>query len=250
MLWTRMELKDRAKAVLRNSYWTAFVISLLVIIAGNVGSSAPKISKISQSGALSIDYSVSIGIFPGIIVGFFIFVFVTLFVFAVRLFVGYPVQVGAKKYFIQTAQGQDNSKYFEFAFNGANYMKIVLTMLLKDVQNFLWTLLFIIPGIIKYYSYRMVPYILADNPNIGYKRAIKLSCDMTNFHKVDIFLLDLSFLGWILLGFLALFVGVMFVYPYINATEAELYMVLRKNALNNGICTYDELQLKQQAEVV
>jgi len=89
----------------------------------------------------------------------------------------------------------------------------------------------------------MVPYILADNPNIGYKRALELSNKMTAGQKFDMFVLDLSFIGWYLLGILVLFVGVLFVMPYENATKGELYLALRQNALDNGVCSYEELML-------
>ncbi len=74
----------------------------------------------------------------------------------------------------------------------------------------------------------MVPYILADNPSIGAERAIQLSNRMTGGEKWDMFVLDLSFLGWYILGMLALGIGVIFVNPYVDSTKAELYLILRK----------------------
>jgi len=68
-----------------------------------------------------------------------------------------------------------------------------------------------------------------------------LSLKMTDGQKFSIFVLDLSFIGWYLLGTLAFLVGVLFVMPYQNATEAELYMVLREDAIKDGFCTYEEL---------
>ncbi|MNE91711.1 hypothetical protein D3C80_1893560 [compost metagenome] len=91
----------------------------------------------------------------------------------------------------------------------------------------------------------MVPFILADNPNIGYRRAVDLSKQMTRGHKFRIFVLDLSFLGWIFLGLLVFFIGVLFVLPYINATKAELYLALRQQALKEGLTTEEELRLNQ-----
>jgi uncharacterized membrane protein len=95
----------------------------------------------------------------------------------------------------------------------------------------------------------MVPYILADNPNIGYKRAIELSNNMTAGNKFNMFVLDLSFIGWYILGMLAFFIGTLFVLPYHFATEAELYLVLRKNALDSGLCSYDELLMNNGTAV-
>ncbi len=89
----------------------------------------------------------------------------------------------------------------------------------------------------------MVPYILADNPKIGHKRAIALSNQMTMGEKWNIFVLDLSFIGWYILGALLMGIGVFFVQPYYDATSAELYLKLREKSLANGITTREELQL-------
>lgn len=89
----------------------------------------------------------------------------------------------------------------------------------------------------------MFPYILAENPNIGVKRAIELSNKMTDGHKFEMFILDLSFIGWCLLGVLACGIGIIFVFPYQNATNAKLYLVLRNNALSRYWCDYSELLL-------
>ncbi len=160
-----------------------------------------------------------------------------------RVFLGFHLEVGGKRYFVKLAQYKDNSKCFRFAFTSQHYQAITFTMLLRIVKLFLWFLLLLIPGVIKKYAYRMVPYILADNPNIGCKKAIELSSKMTEGHKMDMFILDLSFLGWVLLGLLAFLVGAIFVLPYMDATYAELYLVLRRNALENKFCSYEDLLL-------
>jgi len=98
-----------------------------------------------------------------------------------------------------------------------------------------------IPYLIKSYSYRMTPWILADNPQIGCRRALRLSMAMTRGSKWAMFVLDLSFLGWLFLGVLACGVGVLFVTPYIMATHAELYATLRQNSVAAGQCTMEEL---------
>lgn len=241
-MWIRADLKERAKSVLRGNYWKAFLISIVIAIAGGNGSwNGGGRDQHSGSNGYAIPNITSENILSIMIptIGVLVFILV------LRIFLGYLLEVGGRKYFIQSAQNVDNRKCFTFAFSGQNYMGIMLTMLLKGVQNFLWFLLLIIPGIVKSYSYRMVPYILADNPNIGCKKAIKLSNGMTAGHKFDMFVLDLSFIGWYLLGVLALVVGVLFVMPYENATKAELYLVLRKNALQSNLCSYDDLLLSQ-----
>jgi len=248
-MWTRRELKERAKNVLRGNYWKAFLISLVILIAGGEGGGGSSVGGNSGrnngyggygSFFYGMDYEQIIAMVLLTLAGAFILI---LFILALRVFLGYPLEVGGRRYFVQSAQYFDNRGCFRFAFDGRHYLAIVGSMFLKGLQNFLWFLLFIIPGIVKAYAYSMVPYILADNPNIGARKAIRLSNQMTYGYKFDMFILDLSFIGWKLLGLLALVIGVLFVQPYVDATKAELYLVLRKNALDKGICTYDDLML-------
>jgi len=245
-MWTRGGLKARAKEVLRGNYWKAFLVSLVIGFAtggggggGGGGSSSRWNSNYNNSswGDMGEELLLFIGAFLVILA----VVFVAALVISILL--ASPLEVGGRRYFIQSAQYFDNSKCFRFAFDGHNYLGIVGTMLLKKIFLFLWTLLFIIPGIVKGYAYRMVPYILADNPNIGARRAIELSNNMTQGHKFDMFVLDLSFIGWYLLGVLAIGIGVLFVAPYDHATNAELYLALRQNAVERGMCSLSELNL-------
>ena len=73
-------------------------------------------------------------------------------------------------------------------------------MFLMDLKTLLWLFLFIVPGVIKAYEYSMIPYLLAENPNLSASEAFSLSKQMTTGQKADLFVLDLSFLGWIILG--------------------------------------------------
>jgi uncharacterized membrane protein len=199
-MWSRVELKSRAKAVLKTNYWKALLISLVIAIAGgssNGGSSRINLNDSNNDYSTSNNWIFSDSILSnitaniiaiialGAIVGALIFVFVS----AYRILLGYPLEVGGRRYFIKSASYEDNSKCFSFAFYKENYSGIVFTMLLKGIQNFLWYLLFIIPGIVKLYAYSMVPYILAENPNIGTRRAIEISNNMTDGHKFDMFVL-------------------------------------------------------------
>ncbi|AOR24832.1 DUF975 family protein [Clostridium taeniosporum] len=246
-MWSREELKTKAKEVLKKIYWKAFLVSIIIGLVGN-NNSNPIISNFNILSDY-IDSDANNNIFLDlnfVLITLTTFLIILLIISLIRIFLGYCLKVGGTRYFVQSAQYKDNKKCFRFGFDSDNYIGIVKTMLLTDIFIFLWSLLLIIPGIIKSYAYRMVPYILADNPNIGAKKAIALSNEMTRGHKFDIFVLDLSFIGWYLLGTLALFIGTLFVMPYENATNAELYLVLRKNALENNLCTYEDLLLNQQ----
>ncbi|SCY10357.1 DUF975 family protein [Alkaliphilus peptidifermentans] len=248
-MWTRAELKTRAKGVLRASYWKALLVSIIIAIVGGRGggvnfsnsrlnlnsSNTPPFNNINNN--ISPAYLISILVIVAIII---------LFAMAFRVFLGYPLEVGGRRYFVRAAEKDVNMNYLGYSFGKSRYLDIVKTMLLKGVFLFLWTLLLIIPGIIKSYAYRMVPYILADNPGIGAKRAIELSNKMTDGEKFDMFVLDLSFIGWYILGALLLIIGMIFVMPYENSTFAELYLVLRQKAIDNGFCTAEELMINPE----
>lgn len=243
-MWSRKELKDRAKTFLRKNYWKAFLVSIVITIAGGNGGWGGGGGSSSSGGHSSLSNNQSFDLTVVLIV-IFTFLVILLIISALRIFIGYSLEVGGRKYFVQSVQYKENKKCFRFGFDGQNYGGIIKTMLLTEVYIFLWTLLLIIPGIIKTYSYSMVPYILADNPNIGVKKAIALSNEMTIGHKFDMFVLDLSFIGWYLLGAIAFGIGIIFVFPYENATKAELYLVLRESALESNLCSYEDLLLNR-----
>ncbi len=234
MNWNRAELKARAKSLLSGSYWYAFLVSLLVGITGGSHHWGGGGSAGGTSGIGGDEFSLWMGLLA---------LFAVIVAIAVRVFLGFAIEVGGRKFFIQLPEGENDLGYIGYGFQHDRYYDIVVTMLLRGIYLILWTLLLIIPGIIKMYAYRLVPYILADNPNIGHSRAIDLSKQMTMGEKFDIFVLDLSFLGWFLLGALALGIGVLFVQPYYDATNAELYFKLREKALYRGITTPEELTL-------
>lgn len=109
-----------------------------------------------------------------------------------------------------------------------DFLRIFLTMLLKNVYIILWSLLFCIPGIIKSYSYAMTEFILRDNPEMKNNEAIERSMDLMQGHKEDLFLLDLSFIGWAILSCLTLGIGFLFLGPYMYTAHAHFYEDLLK----------------------
>ncbi|WP_282942203.1 DUF975 family protein [Paenibacillus sp. RC67] len=258
-MWTRKLLKDRAKNVLRLSYWKAFLASLLLaVVTGGLPSCSYNSSFNGNGGSKNQDFSLFPGVNNGfnynfngkldglmlaIIIGAIIIgVIIFLATIAFRIWVSNPLEVGIRKYFTQSSREDVNMNYMGYGFSKGNYVAIVKAMLWRMFLNFLWYLLLIIPGIVKYYAYSMTPYLLADQPHIGTKRAVELSNRMTNGYKWRMFVLDLSFLGWYILGTIALFIGVLFVMPYVNATQAELYLELREQAINDGILNRSELE--------
>lgn len=253
MMWKRSELKSRAKAVLKLSYWKAFLVSIILAIAGGSCSSGgtssynPTWNGQGGTGPSAGHSAVSSSPFEHawlILVILLIALVVILAVAAFRIFVGYPLEVGCKKYFVNSTERNFDLNAMGYGFKAGMYLDIVKSMFWRALLNFLWYLLLFIPGIVKSYAYRMVPYLLADNPNLGYKRAVDLSKQMTRGHKFRMFVLDLSFIGWFLLGTLALFIGVLFVLPYYNATLTELYAELRERAIQQSLTSREELRLE------
>lgn len=249
-MWTRAELKSKAKATMKKGYWKMFLVGLILSFvtgggggaSGRSGSGNTNINigdgGISEGGQLFTEMPKYL---PLIISGVVGFILISILVaIALRIMLGYPLEVGCRKFFIETTEHKFDLNNLGYSFKGERYWDIVRTMLYRGVLIILWGLLLIIPGIIKAYSYRMVPYIIAENPGIGHTRALELSAEMTYGQKMDIFILDLSFIGWYLLGTLLLGIGVLFVHPYVYGTGAELYRSLKEQALRENICTPDE----------
>ena len=156
------------------------------------------------------------------------------------IFVANPLQVGKVRFFLEhrVRPSEIGAIFRPFT---RSYLNTVKTVFLQGLFIFLWALLFIIPGIIKAFQYILVPYILAENPDIEWRRALELSRKMTDGCKFDIFVLQLSFFGWYLLGLIALVIGTLFVGPYYEGTMAELYATLRLKALESGFASELEL---------
>lgn len=109
-------------------------------------------------------------------------------------------------------------------FNGFNITgKAVWLSIITYIFTFLWSLLFIIPGIIKVFSYAMAPYILADNPELTANEALTKSKEIMDGHKFDLFVLQLSFFWWYILGAITFGIAYIYVVPYVSATTTNFY---------------------------
>lgn len=100
--------------------------------------------------------------------------------------------------------------------------------LLISLYTFLWSLVFIIPGLVKSYSYAMTPYIMAEKPDMGINDAITKSRQMMKGHKWKLFCLDLSFTGWMLLSILTAGIALVYVWPYYSTARAAFYKEIKK----------------------
>lgn len=242
-MWERAELKQQAKQFLSKNYLKAFVVSFVIYIVSNgVGRGSNSETKLNYSMDnlfSGFDLHEFVWIFFGVTV--MAFISIIIFFIVLRVVLGYGLIVGARRFYVDGAGGSVGFDRLKFSFEKDRFFPIVKAMFYKDVLNFLYFLLLIIPGIIKAYAFSMVPYILADNPDIGTKRAVELSSQMTDGHKGDMFFLDLSFIGWYILATIFWSLGFHFLNPYIDATKAQLYLELRERAFKNHYTTPNEL---------
>ena len=193
---TNQELKNQALAALKGNWTPAVLLSLAVMAISMVP------SFFAQS-----DEAVS-----------------SLCVIAVSYGVVLPLSVGVYAVYRKLLVGQQ-VKLFEEAFGTGfkSWGHNVGGMLLMAVYTLLWSLLLIIPGIIKYFSYAMTPFILADKPELTANEAIELSMKMMDGHKLDFFILTLSFIGWSILAIFTLCIGYLWLVPYMYTTMAAFY---------------------------
>ena len=153
------------------------------------------------------------------------------------------IQVGACRFFLKNVKNENPSASLVFsAFR--EFDKVVPTMFFRDLYCFLWSLLLIVPGIVKAYEYSMVPYIKAECPEMPTDKVLKMSSAMTDGHKWDLFYLDLSFIGWFLLSAITLTIaGIFYVNPYYYAAKACAYEELKAEAVSKGKLIQSELTM-------
>ena len=170
----------------------------------------------------------------------FILIFALLVGVAWQLLLGNVMTVSGHGWLLRYWRGETPS--VGATFDGFRiYGKAVGTMFVKELYVFLWSLLFIVPGIIKGYAYSMVPYIIYENPNLTANQAIKMSEKMTDGYKGDLFVFYLSYFGWNLLSSITGgLVGLLYVNPYIGVAHAGVYEELKWNAIQTGRLTWED----------
>lgn len=192
---------------------------------------APIIKNVSESKSLTIGLANSIGtlIFKqelstrmAVIIAFFISLLFYVFIQNV-------LKVGRNRYFLEQRRYR-NTKIDKllFPFQIRRTRHIAYILFNKTVYQFFW-MFTIIGGIIKYYEYIMIPYVLAENPNINKTEAFRLSKEMTKGFKWELFKLDISMIGWYILQILTLGISTMFYFDaYKECVYAETYMYIRR----------------------
>lgn len=214
---TRAELKDKAKNQLRGNWGWAICLFLVgEIITGGIAG----ISNIRAFGTTnSVQILFGLGIINsigGIISSMIIW--------------GATYTV---LHFADTGEKEQILKGTFSGFTGGRIKNTFLTILLQNIFLSLWALLLIIPGVVKCYSYAMTPYIMKDMFDAGHKmkatEAITASRELMKGHKAELFLLDISFWGWNILGIITCGIGFIWIIPYYRQTKANFYRQLAGN---------------------
>ncbi|MDM5190924.1 DUF975 family protein [Bacillus sp. DX4.1] len=204
-------LKRQALDALKGKWLLAVGATLLIAILVFVGQAAVTFSFAAVWSLKEAKESLTVEIVSMLIIG--------------------PLTLGAYYLALNAARRHEVriGHIFRWFQDGNKFIKSFLTYLLIMVYLFLWTLLLIIPGIIKSFSYSMTYFILNDHPEYSMNQAITESRRMMDGHKMDYFLLCLSFIGWFLLSVITLGIGFLWLAPYFYTTTAEFYEEILKD---------------------
>lgn len=204
--------KNEALSALRGNWANALVATIILVALALFFSSNDAINSYYQRIVINpfIGYSLT---------------FVSLFVL-LPLAVGYS---NSMRVLLETGDNRLANNSFSLGFG--NWLHVVWGMVLSTIYIFLWTLLLIIPGIIKSYSYALTPYILVEHPEMSANEAIEESMRLMDGHKFDLFYLQLSFIGWAILSILSLGLGFFWLIPYQMTTQAAFYRDIKNGAM-------------------
>lgn len=239
-MWTRAQLKEKAKFALKQNYWKIILVCTMLILLGTSGE--PNFEFIVENETTQVN-TYDLGIdstfnhkLPGLayllpmsfafgVIGLMVLaLLITIpLVLAFAAFIGNPLDLGARKFLLKTLNEKAEVKEVAYAFD-SNYKNIVKILFFRDLYIILWSLLFIIPGIVKSYEYFMIPYLLIENPNLTQEEAFQISKQMMMGQKWNTFVLQLSFFGWDVLAALTLgILNIFYVAPYRNLSFAALF---------------------------
>ena len=269
-MWTRVELKERAKAALHRNYWKIVLVSSLLFFLGygigghfafgmngnggrqaeeadtgeeayteeadigevvyteesDAGQESGGAEAETQRHKVSFMEIVAVGIMASVLAVFlFVVTFAAFFVF--DIFLCNPLSVGGCRFMVKSVVDVSQVKEISYGFDHS-YRNVVKVLFFRDLHVLLWTLLFVIPGIVKMYQYYMVPYILTEHPDLEYRAALQMSRDMMEGNKWKTFVLGLSFILWDFFGVITFGIGeILYVQPYRQLTFAALYCKLK-----------------------
>lgn len=208
------EIRQDSLALLKGNWGSVLVITLLF----HMFIFACSIVAIILGSALSPAYSEN--------------VLGDIFSLIVTVFVYYPMVFAVAKlflHFVRQEQPLGVNSIFK-GFSSPYFSKAVVSYLLISIYTFLWTLLLIVPGVIKSLAYSLTPYVLIDNPELSADEAINRSMQLMRGHKMQLFLMELGFVGLALLSLLALGIPLLWLYPYYQTVWAKFYEEVKSSS--------------------
>ncbi len=219
------DFRQIAKNALRDRWSIPVLAGLLASLMGAIASYLPQFnfsfSTDFLSGLSDAGFSEE---FITLIIGIFLVIFgVALVIGIARFILGSIILVGYYQFNLDLVDGQKAPSIGTLFGFFKNWKTVVAAMFLQNLYVFLWTLLFIIPGIIVGYSYAMTGYILAQHPELTANEALKQSKQMMSGNRFRLFCLQLSFIGWDILCAFTLGVGYLWLTPYKQAATAAFY---------------------------
>lgn len=236
-MFERSELKTRAKQIMKKYYLKMLLASVILSLVGYALNSSV------QDNELYVGFNVA-GYQVSYAFGYLqemlpYFLLAGLIFFVIRIAIGYPLTYAGLNYFKHLSYDETDLHFLLSGFKRENFKRAILTQLLAEIIIFLSFFLLIIPGIIKSFAYTFVPYIIEDEPELSYMEVLRKSEAMTKGIKFEIFILNLSFMGWYLLfGFLGIItfgLAGYFLLPYVHQTSAELYLRMKEVRKNEVI---------------
>jgi uncharacterized membrane protein len=248
--YTLSSIRQRARNSLKGGNWWVAIAAYILISFFGVG----------QAGSINFDFDISeldAAVTPefieDIIVWWESFAFSNLIVIAIafigtiasmvsiaRFIAGGVVEIGYSKFNLNMISGKRPNIKDIFSYFGKSFLAGFVMNLLRGVFVFLWSLLFIIPGIVASLSYAMAPYILSDNPDMTGPEALKLSKKLMKGHKAELFGLYLSFIGYAVLSVITCGIGFIWLNPYIQASKAAFYEIVIREENNDDGTNYTE----------
>ncbi len=232
-MWTRKELKQKAKAGLNRNYWKAVLVCGIIYAFLCGGSSAGHASMSSNAVLSSNTSSADLGLSEGALVGIgsvvlLLLIAVIIVLIILKALLINPLEVGIVKFELNAVNSEANVSDLGSDYD-VSYKRNAKAMFIYYLYIVIGLIIFVIPGIIIAYQLRMVPYILAENPDMDRKQAFAKSREIMAGNKWKSFVLDLSFLPWLILGSITLgLVNIFYVVPYIHLTHAALYEAIKK----------------------
>ena len=220
--------KQSAKNCLKGRRTVACLVSLCIILIESSLSAGSFSNSVEQSKA-AFNYTINVSNTN------YLFLAITCFVFGV-------LGIAEVHFYLNAIKDSAPLKFSTFIDGCSLWLKGFMGFAWKWLWLTLWSMLFIIPGIVKFFAYSQMFYILEEYPSLGVAKALKISIEITKGHKAELFWMQLSFLGWYILSAFTGGILLIWVRPYVKTSFTFAYKALMQRALQSGAITQEDLQ--------